>query len=563
MFDFILQDGRAHEQAFTRTVERAVGEISTAFAEPWAKVEGSKRCQETIAVPLQEALAHREKPRLLLTLAKQKDGLEEEELDGEIDAKDKLHFVQLGDLVFMIMARDLGNRKTALQLYPPLDLQTFEKKKDRIEKDGLKGLFGKPRSDLDVIKLTRDRPPTTAVQFNDLKVNEDSDYGWALWEAAASVLRRARATAFREAGLTDAIEPSKKLARPLVRGPITTFKDALPFLIQKKGLIEHDGPPRGHHILHAFSWIVDGRALPVVVTREEGPTGRIFAFVRDRVGDRPAWFELPFPAGAKIPAAGVAATLEGDLLRIFGGVDANKRALDGEWFYDLSSGRPGAYTAETFRLGQNLPDTRAWAAAIAADSGTLIAGGIAGFVTQKGQKEKFAARVRDAIEQVRLRGVGWASREVVPRELAGAHVLVENDFAYVGPGGAVDESGKVIGGFDGLVDLYDAKIGKWTPLADLPAALGLGQLHRSGNLLFYSAGFEQKKDGTLIASGRIFALDLEQLDGWKEIGESPFTKGTIRSVLRDDTLVCMGLTPKGRVTFVPGIFPEKDVEEES
>src|SRR5205809_751718 len=108
MFDFILQGQRINERAMSRTIEIAV---------------------------------------------------------GEIENDDAFHFLEIGDEVFPMMARDQGHKKTALYLYPAVSHEEFEKAKEDITKDGLKAIFGKPRSELDVIKLTRDRPPATSVQF--------------------------------------------------------------------------------------------------------------------------------------------------------------------------------------------------------------------------------------------------------------------------------------------------------------------------------------------------------------------------------------------------------------
>jgi hypothetical protein len=456
------------------------------------------------------------------------------------EAEEMVHFLQVDDLVFPIAAEEKSHRRTELQIFRPIPAKKFDQK--AADKGDLEKVLGAKPSTIDSIRLYRDRPPTTAVQFGNSKIHDDETYAWALFEATTSALRRGRTNTLRALGELDSVElPTGGAATTTTKTPLR-FDELLAHILAGTGRMSPEGPPGGQDLLHVMSW----KGRNVAITRERGQPPRIRAFIRDRVGDQPVWLELRFPRGADVPTGGVAAAIRGDTLRIFGGVDASGEALHHEWQIDLNDGAADAYSRAELTRGPDLPDAVAWATALGGDKKTVIAGGVAGFFADRNEPEASpAARaVRAVIEQTKRDGASWRVRREHPKDLIGSTATVTDDGVFFAPGA----------GFDGRVFYADDEVGS-VELPELPGRLGLGQLHVAGNLLIYTAGFEAGQPPR--ASSMVYTLDLEQLDGWQARGEAPMLSGTNRVVEQDGRLVVMGVSPAGRFTFVPG-----DAEED-
>jgi hypothetical protein len=543
MYDFILNGAGRFEQLKRSDVVIGLGEIASRYKDEWNSSEVAKRCQQNIAEPFKTALSGKQPPRLAASywIDERKN---EAYAYGPNEAPQSnlaIHFLEAGGEVYMIAAYQHEHRRTELRLYPPIDAENFDTEK--LDKKWIKGLWGKNRSELDHIRLYRDRPPTTDVQFNDTKYRENESYGWALWETITSALRRARTIALREQGDLDALDLKASAKRAPKVDRAQSFDEVLPLLVAKTGKLIVDGPPGGHDLLHLLDW--EGRN--VAITRERGEPSRIRAFIRDKIGEKPVWLELRFPADAIVPTGGVAVAIKGNTLRIFGGLDADKQALDTEWQFDLAAGTRDAYSTATFRRGPNIPDAAAWATALASDDRTVIVGGVAGFYTEQ-EKPEPSQRIkalRTAIEQARANGANWATRRGPTSHMIGSSVHQDGGGYFFGPDAT----------FDGRTYYADNEIG-FVELPYLPKRLGLGQLHTAGNLLIYTAGFTAGDPPK--ASTEVFALDLELLDGWKPAGNCELLAGSNRLVAQDDRYAVLGLTPNARFTFIPG---EKEGKE--
>lgn len=534
MFDFILNGAGRFEQLKRSQLDIASGEIESTFNDDWRKTDVAVRCHEAVAVPLKEQLDSGAQPELLakVEIVDREKQFRRVEFGDVSESEEMLHFLQVGDQVFMIGAAERGHRRTELRVFEPIDAADFNL--ERAEVGDIKAVYGEKLGKLDSIRLYRNNPPTTAVQFGKGKIYDDESYGWALFETVTSALRRGRTNKLRAMGELDTVElgtGGRTTSKPL------RFDELLSLIETGTGTMTPDGPPAGHDLLSVLPW----RDRTVALTRERGDPPRVRAFIRDKVGDQPVWMELRFPRGADIPAGGVAAAIRGSTLRIFGGVDKNGEALSSEWQIDLAAGAGDAYATAELTQGPDLPDPVAWATALGGDKRTVLAGGVAGFYQDRNQPDATpAARaIRAVIQQGKRDGASWRLRREHPKELIGSTPTTTEDGVFFAPGAT----------FDGRVFYTDDQVGA-VELPELPSRLGLGQLHVAGNLLIYTGGFSAGAPAK--ANATVYTLDLEQLDGWQARGDVPMLAGTNRVVEQDGRLVVMGVTPKGRFTFVPG-----------
>lgn len=534
--DFISRRGPAYEQLGSGDFRIAVEEIGTKFDPAWEKNDVAQRVRQAVVDPFQVALQVGAQPRLIATYQVQdKKGEPPFAVGG--NAEEQLHFLEVGRHVFAVISIERG-KDSELRLYPPLK-RGAPRLEELIDK-GWNGLYGVDRGEVPVVRLSRGKGPRTDVQFGKGKLHEDQSFGWALYEALVSSLRRGHAGA---GGALDANALSKDRLHGWVAGWLKEQRDVgfralVPFLANAKGTFLPDGPPSAGVLLHAFDW--NGKTVAVV--QESGPRPRVRAFLRDLVGEQPSWVELRFPADAEIPSRGVSAVLQQDRLRIFGGADAAGRGLNTEWVFDLAAGGPRAYLETTFREGLGIPAESAFGSAVATDRGVVHLGGLAGFHVGRGKKaEEVPGWQRQLALQARGQA-GWRGAGSLPEGMsAGGSTFPVRGGFFLGPGA----------GLDGRLAFVDNNDQLAIELPPLPGRYGLGQLHLDGSVLYYTGGYRDAGDNR-VASATVFAIDLNQLEGWSKLGECPVLAGSNRLLHRERRPIVLGLSPKGRFTFVPG-----------
>lgn len=539
---FLQSGGARFEQLAGPELAIAVKEIETKFQADWKKNDVAERTRASVVEPFQRAMAAHGQPRLLrsFSVGEKKDDLALVGYGQPAKAEEQLHFLELGEEVFVVASYQRGHHDTELRLYPPLPrrgVPTLEAFKEQ----GFAGLYDADRGDVEVVRLFRARGPRTDVQFGKGKRYEDQSFAWALYESLTSALRRGdRSAAALGPELIKAQRIHEFVDARLKAGGQVGFSQLLPYLAHAKGQLLPDGPPGGQVLLHALEW--SGKT--VAVTQELGAKPRIRAFLRDQVGDQPTWLELRFPAQAQIPARGVAALVQGDRLRILGGVDQAGQGLATEWTFQLEQGAHNAYVDRTFQPGPGLDGPRAYATAIAPDRVALL-GGVAGFYAGRGKAEPEApAWQRRWSEQARGQA-GWRDAGALPDRMSGGgSVFATPDGIFVGPGA----------GLDGRLCYLDLPNKVAIELPELPGRLGLGQLHLDDSVLYYTGGYRQRAEGAGVEKV-VYGLDLNQLDGWKVIGDCPLLAGSNRLTRRGGRPIILGLSPEGRFTFVPGGAP--------
>lgn len=542
MIHSFLQSGSARfEQLAGPELAIAVREIDSKFQPDWKKNDVAERTRATVVEPFQRAMAAHGQPRLLRSFS---IGEKKEDLElvgpGHNKAEEQLHFLELGEQVFVVASYQRDHDRTELRLYPPLPrrgVPTLEALKER----GFQGLYGQDRGDVEVVRLFRERGPRTDVQFGKGKRYEDQNFAWALYESLTSALRRGdRSAASLGPELIKAQRIHEFVDARLREGRPVNFSLLLPYLAHAKGQLLPDGPPGGQVLLHALEW--NGKT--VAVTQELGPKPRIRAFLRDQIGEQPTWLELRFPAQAEVPARGVSALIQGDRLRLFGGVDRANNGLATEWTFALEQGARNAYLDSTFQPGPGLDGPRAFATAIAPDRVALL-GGVAGFYAGRGKAEAEAPAWQRRWSEQAKGQAGWRDAGALPDRMSGGgSTFATADGAFVGPGA----------GLDGRLCYLDFKNRVAIELPELPGRLGLGQLHLDDSVLYYSGGYGLRGDGAS-AEKIVYGLDLNQLDGWKKIGDCELLAGSNRLVHRGGRPMILGLSPQGRFTFVPGGAP--------
>jgi hypothetical protein len=515
MLDFVRTGLRPFEVLGGDLIATARAEIASKFSSEIAKDATKKRCHETIALPLKEALD---------------SGLKPELLHSHWTSGGEVFFVKLGSRVFPIKAGEGGWGKKSVSILEPLSSSQVDKKK--LTGEGLEGFYSK-KDKFDSVTLFRSSGPSTNIQWNDSQVSLDQSYAWALWEAALAAVR-----------LAHHAERAKDKLEKSVTSPYgsaeRTIADVLPALLSGTGTAEASGPPLGHDLLDAFSW--NGR--PVAITSDRRGDRAVSVFVLDKVGQERAWIELPFPSGTSgVPCRGVSALLSGDRLRLFGGVDQNGVVLKSEWSYDLWSGSKMAWSSDPWKKGGSLPDSTALAVAAMTSKETLIVGGVAGYYVKGGEKSLDSRR--GMVAESKSWSAPWTTRAAAPGDVTGASSVVTKDVLIIGPGSARD----------GKLYAYDASSGgSWSKLPELPIQVGLGQVHAAGDTLYYTGGFFS--DGK--PSKAIYSLDLAELSpAWKKLGESDYVAGRARLVQSNGHMISLLVSPKARITFHPGLAQKK------
>lgn len=509
-----LRSARPFEVLAGETVGVAVRETASKFPKELEKDEVGRRVHERIALVLQGLVEKGAEPQLLA--ARERSGR------GGVD----LYFVQLGRVVFPIEAKPERHGTTALRIFEPVSAKAFDARAAR--EDGLKGVYGDAADRMDRIALFRGNGPSTDYAANEGKVKKDLSYAWALWEVASSLVRQVARSKPAERVVFD---PVLEIERPVER-PRDAGTRAVEAILGAAGkqVAATAGPPVGHDLLGAFSW----RGRAVAVTSLRGGDQPVKVWVQSQQGGEAVWLEASLPKDAKAPRRGATAALEGDVLHLFGGVNEQGDTLASHWSLDLGKCRE-RYAPEQWQRRRDLPDPVAWPAAVAADRETFVAGGVAKFYVEAGEKKvKLPAEVR---RLVRGGDGDWRVRAAAPGDITGASTLYSGGCLFVGPGN----------GRDGRVYVYDnTQGGAWAVLPRLPEAVGLGQLFRRGDELVYAGGFSA--DGR--PSRSVFALDLEQpRPQWRKLGESEYGAGMARVVESFGRQVALMVSPEGSRCF--------------
>ncbi len=450
-------------------------------------------------------------------------------------------FVQLGETVFPMRSRKKDWKSPSeLQLLPPLAADRVNWK--GWDKEGLKGLYGKDYETIDRITLYREQGPTTHIRFRDAEPDFDRSYAWALWEAAAGVLRRGTQAAEAK-GPRKVFDPVLEIEVPAIRpDSLGKVGRAIVESIGKKNVPFTQGPQPADDLLAAFSW----NGKPVVLTsqkpikREDGttehPPVRLFAL--EKHAGQQTWVEIPGPRGGELPVAGVSAVLEGNTIHLVGGTGADGDPKNSHFSYDLGAAARDRHRAAHWNVERPLEENVAWVSAVATERELFLSGGVAGFYVKEAgnNPEKMMKTRRDLRIYTRA---NRQQRDALPIEDRGGSAAAGHGVVFVGPGAA--RSGRFFA--------YDMnKNGTLTELPRLPFNAAFGQLVYEGkSKLLYSGG---EKDGAV--SKDIYELDLTDLQGeWMKVGESDFAQGPARIVdayghplalmIRDGNAACFHL----------------------
>ncbi|MBI4821224.1 MAG: hypothetical protein HY791_33500 [Deltaproteobacteria bacterium] len=526
MLSFIGSSGRAFEALGREGFEVARGEVATRFPDSFKKRKTASACHESVALPFKAAVDSGKDPvgLLSLSLGKKVDSFEVVEFGATPDdKKSELHFVKLGSEVFPIQAdADLWGKKS-LTIYEPRPISNLKRK--AIEQDGIAGFYGQ-KAEVRSITLFRDKGPTTHVQFDDQEVDKDLSYGWALWEVASSVLRRAdRGKDGFGVGSAAAL-PSASSA-PSVLGSLSS-------ILNQSGKTEALGPPRGHDLLFAGAW----RGRPLAITSYRDGQHKIAVAVQEKTpSGKLAWIDLALPDSKSVPVRGASAAIVGDELHIFGGLDAEGESLRSHFVLDLAAAHKSGWAGDLFESAQALEDGLAWPVVAATKKETLVLGGVGKFWIEG--KKKVANHRRGMAAAPKGGSYWWQKKSHAPADVTNAPSAVGRDAVFVGPG--TNRDGKVFA--------YDTEAGgEWVKLPELPQKIGLGQLHVVGETLVHSGGFKENGD----PCRAIYSLDLAAPDpGWKKLGESDVVQGRAKLVESHGRMVALLVNGDQRATFYP------------
>ena len=172
----------------------------------------------------------------------------------------------------------------------------------------------------------------------------------------------------------------------------------------------------------------------------------------------------------------------------------------------------------------------------------LQLGGLEAFVASRGKKVEALPQWRQKLALQPVGQAGWRPAGQLPEGMSsGGSTFVVNGGFFLGPGA----------GLDGRLAYVDTDDRLAIELPMLPGRFGLGQLHLDRSVLYYSGGYRHEGDRA-VASETVLAIDLNQLEGWKVLGECPILAGSNRLLHRAGRPIVLGLSPKGRFTFVPG-----------
>lgn len=522
-----LASTRSFEALNAPSFQVALGEIETKFRDWMANRPVAKRCHENVALPFKRALEAGGAPALL--------SFEEGRKGSDY------YFLQLGGRVFPMRVRKRDWNPTELTIFEPLAVRDFSRKK--FDDGGLSGVYGQDLDKVDSVTVSREHAPTTHIRYKDGETFHDESVGWALWETASACIRKTLAEEAAKAPIRRfdvVLEHDVEVVRPDRYG--RTTRALLGSVGREVGPAPLSGPPAAHDLLGAFSW--NGRAVAVTserplagVAADPGRAIKVWLHTRQPNGTL-TWTELPGPANGALPAHGATPVLDGNTLRILGGVGADGEPVRTHFAYDLAAGERDRHAARHWRQEVPLDEAVAWPAAVALERELLVAGGVAGFYVKAAEdrgKPKILTHRRD------LRALGrngWKKRDPLKIELTGAHAVFGRGCAFIGPGNAMT----------GRLFAYDTNDdGAAIELPRLPKELGLGQLLLEGSRLVYAGGFE--KNGA--PSTGIYELDLEELrPAWKKLGDSVFAQGAARVVESFGQVLSLMVAP-GRSAAYP------------
>jgi hypothetical protein len=480
--------------------------VAAAFPDKAPKLP--KRLQEEIALLFADAASAKASPSLLATV-KSGHGF--------------THAIKVRGAVLVVDEHVEGNKR-CLKLFAPMAPGDFKLKK--LQEGGVEALYDvKSWQKIDRIVIDI-FPRAVDVYLNgDREQALEGAWSHALGESALAVLGRAQFQAQRESDATQGSANSSSTGKRSIAGVLASAKTKVTA-----------GPPLGDDLEAALSW----RGQPLVVTSDRSGKESVHVMVerRDPRTGEGTWWPIPVPDHQGFAKRGCSVFLDGDTLHITGGVDGDGDISAARFSVDLNAAlRPG-FSADQWKERAPLKDATAWATAALNDREALVVGGVAGFFV--GQNGKKASR---PLVNTQLGGMpNWRERSAPPASTVGSHTLVDtsngsgngsgNGCAFVGPGKACD----------GNVSLWDQRESAWFSLPRLPLDVGLGQLHKSGDELVYSGGF----DANGKASKKIFAIDLKDPMGtWQDRGESDAVSGKARVVERDGKLVSLLVAPKG------------------
>ncbi len=497
-----LQTRGPFEVFHGRTLEVAIAETSSKFPEELQKNKAALGCHERIALGLKGAAERGGKPQLRLRIPMEDGG--------------ELLVIQVGRQLLPMTVRRLDWDNTAIELFPPasageLDLEAGKK-------SGVSGLYGKKSDKLDRMAVVRGQGPATHLVIKGADPISTLPYAWALYEVAASLIRRAVAEV-----------PAKDRAHE-VDVPRQARKTSDALLIEAllggrwDGCRPSSGPALAHELLGAFSY----RGRTVAVTSTKGAGEGIRVWVEAAKDD---WRLLPAPKDKSWPEDGATPVLAGDQLHLFGGIRDGK-VLESHFAIDLSQiddPDPGMFR----KLG-DLGTPVAWAAAIFEGRDAFIGGGVAGYMVKAGDKRERERIMRQGFALLGNRGL--RDRAPAPGDLTRSAALAHGGCLFFAPGIARD----------GKVRLYDnTQDGAWLTLPKLPLDVGLGQLFIVDRTLYYAGGFTA--DGP---SSAIFSVDLGQPNpAWVDAGSSPYCAGLARLLERNGQLQSLMVRPDASKCF--------------
>jgi hypothetical protein len=481
------------------TLAKHVDNVAAAFPDKSKKL--AARLEEEIALRVAAAAMANTTPTLLASVP---------------NGHGSTHAVKTRLGVFVIDEHWEGN-KQCLKLFTPLHPSDFKLKK--LESGGVAEVYDE-KDWKKVDRIVIDILPSRVDVFlnSDRETSLEGTWSRALAESALAVLNRAKASAARAA---DGLDSSSG-----ARGSRVNLVDALTARAPKTT----SGPPLGTDLEGAVSW----RGMPVVVTSDRDGAGPAHVMVERRDGTG-VWWPIPVPDNAKFPSRGCSVMLDGDQLVLAGGFDVNGVQPTAVRFsVDLADAMKPGFTAAQWREKAELNDATAWAAAAVSDREQFVAGGVAGFYVGK-NKRGADAKLPRSLSSTQIGGAfQFRNRSAPPQSTAGSFALVDKDAGcvFVGPG--LDRDGKVC--------VFDGRESSWFALPTLPASVGLGQLFKRGDEIFYAGGFSA--DGK--ANKTIWSLNLKDpAASWTERGQSDAVAGKARAVERDGKLVSILVAPKG------------------
>jgi hypothetical protein len=350
---------------------------------------------------------------------------------------------------------------------------------------------------------------------------KDVSYAWALFEVAASAIRRA--TEVKPSKQWDAALEVEVERKPS-RSTDARIVDALLSGAFEKST-ESGGPFLAHELLGAF--VYRGRSVAVTSTKGDGEGIRVW------VESGEIWRPLPVPSHASWPLDATTPVMVGDQLHFFGGVGPDAKVLSSHYTMDLTQIEDP--TPSMFKKHADLSSAMAWASAVLSGRDTFLGGGVAGFMVKAGETRERQKILRRGFSLLGNNGE-LRDRAPAPGDITRSYAFAHAGCLFFAPGQALD----------GKVRIYDnAQGGAWFSL-ELPIEVGLGQLFLVGEKLYYAGG--STAEGP---SNEIFAADLGQPNPkFVKVGSSEYCAGPTRIVDRNGSLQAIMIKPGASKTHI-------------